>query len=187
MRRSLRVAAGIDRVTDRIGRVVACLLLLMTAVAAFNALGRYGGRFIGVNLSSNAYIELQWYLFSVVFLVAAGYTLERDAHVRVDVLYSHLSERARAWIDLVGTVLLLIPFSIFVLWMSWPSVRNAWRIREQSPDPGGLPRYPIKAVILIGFALLLVQGIAQLIKTVDRLRSGAVHDAGEAPRPPEGV
>lgn len=187
MRRSLRVAGAIDRVTDRIGRAVAWLLLLMTAVAAFNAVGRYGGRFLGVNLSSNAYIELQWYLFSVVFLVAAAYTLERDAHVRVDVLYSHLSERGRAWIDLFGTVLLLIPFSVFVLWMSWPSVRNAWQIREQSPDPGGLPRYPIKAVILIGFVLLLVQGIAQLIKTVDRLRSAAVHDAGDAPRPPEGV
>lgn len=187
MRRSLRVAAGIDRVTDRIGRAVAWLLLLMTGVGAFNAVGRYAGRFLGVNLSSNAYIELQWYLFSVVFLVAAAYALERDAHVRVDVLYGHLSERARAWIDLIGTTLLLIPFSVFVLWMSWPSVRNSWLIREQSPDPGGLPRYPIKAVILVGFVLLLVQGIAQLIKTANKLRSATDHGAGEAPRPPEGV
>ncbi|MGH7576833.1 MAG: TRAP transporter small permease subunit [Longimicrobiales bacterium] len=173
--------------TERIGRAVAWLLLLMTAVAAFNAVGRYLGRFLGVNLSSNAYIELQWYLFSVVFLVAAAYTLERDAHVRVDVLYGRLSSRARAWIDTVGTALLLIPFSMFVLWMSWPSVRNAWRIREQSPDPGGLPRYPIKAVILVGFALLLVQGVAELIKSIGRLRSPTTPEEVGTPRPPEGV
>lgn len=187
MRRSLRVAAAIDRVTDRIGRTVAWLLLIMTGVAALNAVVRYAGRFLGVSLSSNAYIELQWYLFSVVFLTAAAYALKQDAHVRVDVLYSRLSERGRAWIDVLGTTFLLLPFSVFILWTAWPLVRNSWRIGETSPDPGGLPRYPIKTMILVGFALLFVQGIAELIKAVHRLRQATVAGAEEQPRLPEGV
>jgi TRAP-type mannitol/chloroaromatic compound transport system permease small subunit len=171
MRRSLRIAAGIDRFTDRVGRATAWVVLVMTLIAALNATGRYVGRFLGLNLSSNAYIELQWYLFSVVFLLGAGYTLKENAHVRVDVLYSRFRERTRRWIDALGTALLLLPFSAFMLYVAWPPVRNSWRIREISSDPGGLPRYPIKAVLLIGFVLLIVQGVAELIKLAHALRS----------------
>lgn len=181
MRRSLRIAGAIDRFTNQIGRVVLWLTVVMTLLGAYNAIGRYIGRYIGVQLSSNAYIELQWYLFSVIFLLGAGYVLEHDAHVRVDVIYGRFSERGKAWIDLLGTVLLTIPFCIFVLWVSWPSVRNSWLIREVSPDPGGLPRYPLKALILIGFGLLLLQAIAELIKNRDRLRqTGSVDELDRA-------
>src|SRR5690606_6001534 len=116
----LRIAAAIDRVTGAVGRAVAWLTVLMTAVGAFNAIARYLGRFIGVNLASNAWLELQWYLFSVIFLLGAAWVLREDAHVRVDVFYSRLSARGQALIDLLGTLLLLIPFSAFVLWVSIP-------------------------------------------------------------------
>ena len=153
-----------------VGQVLLWLLGAMILIGAFNAIARYLGRFVGANLSFTAAIELQWYLFSLVFLLGAAYALRHDAHVRVDVLYGQLSPRARAWIDLLGTILFLIPFSIFMLLVSYPSVLASWRIREVSPDPGGLPRYPIKTVVLIAFVLLLLQGISELLKQVAILR-----------------
>ena len=160
-----------------IGRVVSYLTLAMVLVGAYNAIVRYLGRYIGLNLSSNAYIELQWYMFSLIFLLGAAYTLRRDGHVRVDVLYSRASPRTRAIVDIVGMVLFLIPFSLFVLWSSWPSVRNSWKVLEGSPDPGGLPRYPIKTVILVAFGLLLLQAIAEIVRRIWQLRTGALEGA----------
>jgi TRAP-type mannitol/chloroaromatic compound transport system permease small subunit len=176
----LHMARLIDRLNERLGRGVAWLTLAMVLIGAFNAVARYLGRYIGVNLSSNAYIELQWYLFSLVFLLGGAYTLRHNAHVRVDVIYGRLSNRARAWINLLGTLIFLIPFALFGLWVSWPSVRNSWAVLEDSPDPGGLPRYPIKTAILVAFALLLVQGIAEAVKHVAVLRG---HLAGESETP----
>jgi TRAP-type mannitol/chloroaromatic compound transport system permease small subunit len=181
----LRVSDLIDRGTGLIGSAISWLVLAMVAVAAFNAVGRYSGRFLGLSLSSNAYLELQWYLFSVIFLLGGAWALREDAHVRVDVLYSRLSIRARSIINIAGTLLLLVPFSLFVFWVSSPVVRSSWQIREGSPDPGGLPRYPLKALILVCFALLLLQAVSELIKEVHRFRAGA--DAAEPPHPPEHV
>ena len=100
----------------------------------------------------------------MIFLLGAAWTLKEDAHVRVDVLYDRLSRRARRRINLAGTVLLLVPFSVFVFWTSWPSVMNSLSIRESSPDPGGLPRYPVKMVILVCFVLLLLQAVAEFTR-----------------------
>lgn len=166
----LRIADGIDRLNGAIGRAVTWLVPVMVLIAAFNAVARYLGRYIGVSLSSNMYLELQWYLFSLLFLLAAPYVLRQDAHVRVDVLYARVSPRAQAWIDTVGALVLLIPFTVFTLWVSLPAVRNSWRIREVSSDPGGLARYPLKTMLLVCFALLLLQGIAQLIRSIHTLR-----------------
>lgn len=166
----MRVAAGIDRITAGTGHVVAWLSVVMVLVGAFNAVARYLGRFVGRNLSSNTYLEVQWYLFSLIFLLGAAYTLQRDAHVRVDVLFARLSARVRAWINILGTALLLVPFCLFVLWTTWPAVRNSWQVREMSPNPGGLPVYPIKAVILVCFVLLLMQAVSELIKEIQNLR-----------------
>jgi TRAP-type mannitol/chloroaromatic compound transport system permease small subunit len=180
----VRASRMIDAFNRRLGSLVNWLTLVMVLVGAFNALARYLGRFAGVGLSSNAWIELQWYLFSAVFLLGAAHTLERGAHVRVDVLFGRLPARARHWIDLLGSLLFLLPFTVFALWVSWPAIRNSWSVREVSPDPGGLPRYPIKTVILLGFALLVLQGISEAIKAAARLRSGAsaepTHPTGEA-------
>jgi TRAP-type mannitol/chloroaromatic compound transport system permease small subunit len=165
----LAVARGIDRVNDAVGRWIAWLLLVMILLGAYNAIVRFLGRFVGLKLSSNAYIELQWYMFSLVFLLGAAHALRRDAHVRVDVLYGRLSRRARAWIDGIGTLLLLLPFCITALFLSWPSVRNSWAVLEASPDPGGLPRYPLKTMILVAFALLIAQGLALAIRRAAEL------------------
>ena len=165
-----KLSRAIDRFSDLWGSLATFLILLMVVFGAYNAVARYLGRFIGFNLSSNVYLELQWYLFSLIFLLGAGWALRRDAHVRVDVLYSKLGKRGKARINLVGTFVLLIPFSIFVLWASIPSVQNSWSIREVSPDPGGLPRYPLKTVILICFGLLILQAVSEAIKGFLALR-----------------
>jgi TRAP-type mannitol/chloroaromatic compound transport system permease small subunit len=167
----LQVSAFIDRLNSAVGRSVSWLVLVMVLVGAFNAVARYSGRFIGVNLSSNGWLELQWYLFSVVFLFAAADTLRRDGHVRVDVLFGKLSKRNQAWIDIAGTVLFLLPFCVFGLWASWPTVHASWHVWEMSPDPGGLPRYPIKSAVLVAFVLLGLQGISELVKRVEAVRA----------------
>lgn len=174
----------VDGVTGRLGRFIAWLTLCMVVIGAYNAVARYLGRFIHASLSSNLYLELQWYLFSLIFLLGAAYALKEDAHVRVDVVYGRLGRRRKAWINVIGSVLMLIPFCVFVLWVSWPSIRNSWIVREGSPDPSGLPRYPIKAVIIVAFVLLVLQGISQLVKDVAVLR-GPDDDAGEDDEAPD--
>jgi TRAP-type mannitol/chloroaromatic compound transport system permease small subunit len=159
-----------DAAARKVGQGTSWLVLVMVLIGAYNAVARYLGRFLGTDLSSNAYIEAQWYLFSLVFLLGAAHALQSGSHVRVDVLYARLSRRGQAWIDLLGHVLFLLPFSLFGLWVSWPSVHNSWKVWEVSPDPGGLPRYPIKTLILVCFAMLFVQGVAEIIKAVARLR-----------------
>ena len=166
-----RASAAIDALNERIGGAIRWLALIMVLVGAYNAIARWLTRYVGVSLSSNAYLDLQWYFFSLIFLLGAAYGLRHDVHVRVDVLYSRLGKKARAWIDLAGSVLFLLPFSILMLFVSWPAVRDSWAVRETSPDPGGLPRYPIKAVILLSFALLVLQGFSQIVKQVVILRS----------------
>ena len=166
----LLLSRSIDRLNVAIGRFVGWLTLAMVLIGAYNAVVRYLGGYLGRNLSSNAYLELQWYLFSLVFLLGASYTYRQGAHVRVDLIYGRLAERGRAWIDLIGTLVLMLPFTVFALWMSWPSVRNSWAVREVSPDPGGLARYPIKSVILLAFVLLVLQGLSQVIKQIAFLR-----------------
>lgn len=169
-----RFAGGVERLNDLIGGLLRWLALAMVLMGAYNAVARYLTRYAGVQLSSNALNELQWYAFSLIFLLGAAYGFRHDVHVRVDVLYSRLSAKARAWIDIAGTVFFLLPFSVLMLRVAWPTVRASWAVRETSPDPGGLPRYPIKAVILICFLLLALQGLAHLVRQLQILR-------GEAP------
>jgi TRAP-type mannitol/chloroaromatic compound transport system permease small subunit len=159
-----RLVGAIDTLSERTGRLISWFLLLLITIGAFNAIARYSGRSLGVDLSSNAYLELQWYLFAAVFLLGGGYTLKHRAHVRVDVLYERISPRARGIVDLVGTLVLLIPFCVFVIWISWSPVWSSIELGEQSPDPGGLPRFLVKPLIPIGFAMLMLQGIAETIR-----------------------
>ncbi len=171
MRRLLRVSQIIDRVSIAIGHAAAWLVLAMVGLGAFNAVARYLGRSLGVQLGSNAWVELQWVLFSAVFLLGGAWVLATDAHVRVDVLYGRLAPRRRAWIDLVGTITFLLPFAAFGFVSSLPTVRASWAVWEMSPDAGGLPRYPIKTLIPLGFALLFVQGLSELIKKIAAVRA----------------
>lgn len=179
----LRIAAAIDRFSDRTGRVLYWLSLAMVVVGGYNAVVRYLDKYTGLGLSSNLYIELQWYLFALLFLLGAAYTLKQDAHVRVDVIFARLSPKGRAWVDLLGTVLFLVPFCLLMLWVSWPAVSNSWAVREMSPDPGGLPRYPIKAVIPVAFFLLLLQGVSLFIHRLAVITGNVPADADEHAAP----
>ena len=157
-----RIADSIDRLNGILGRSVSWLALLMVLVGAYNALVRTLDKY-GLTeepLSSNTLLEAQWYLFSALFLGAAAWTLEQDAHVRVDVLYGRLGPRGRAWVDLLGTLFFLLPFCTYAIWTSWPIVLESWRILEPSSEVGGLPRYPIKTLVPVAFGLVALQGVA---------------------------
>ena len=155
-----RLARQIDRASQRFGRGLAWLSVVMVLIGAFNALARYGGRAVGINLSSNGLLEAQWYLFALIFLLGAAPTLAANRHVRVDVYYGRLSPRRKAWIDLLGCVFLLLPFCTFALVTSLPFVESSWSVWELSPDPGGLARWPIKTAIPLAFGLLIIQGLS---------------------------
>jgi TRAP-type mannitol/chloroaromatic compound transport system permease small subunit len=169
MRFLLALARAIDNVNDRVGRAVSWLVLIAVLVSAGNAAARYG-----FDLSSNAWLEIQWYLFSAIFLLCAGWALQRDAHVRIDVLSGRLSPRARAWIDIVGGLLFLLPMALLILYLSWPMFLVSYVGHETSSDAGGLLRWPVKLLIPAGFALLVLQGASELIKRMAFLRGIAV-------------
>ena len=167
-----RMADAVDRLNDGIGRVVTWLSLFMILFGAYNAVARWATRLVGVNLSTNAFNELQWYAFATIFLMGAAWGLRHDVHVRVDVVYERLGPRTQAWINLLGTALFLLPFCVLMVWVSWPAVSRSFAIREMSPDPGGLPRWPIKGMLLVSFALLFVQGLAVIVRQIDAIRTG---------------
>lgn len=170
MKTLLTLSRWIDRANDRIGLALSWLTLVMVLLGVYNATTRKLSQVLGVDLSSNTYIEAQWYLYSLVFLWAAAYALRHNIHVRVDIVFERLGLRARAWVDLLGTLLFLVPFCLLMLWVSLPYVTASWSILEQSPDPGGLPRYLIKSAIPIAFGLLLLQAFSQAVRLVAVLR-----------------
>ena len=164
MQSLLQLARLIDTMNDRIGRAVSWLAALMVLVGAFNAIARYLSRALGKDLSSNAYLEGQWYLFSIILLLGMAYTLRHDRHVRVDLFYADFSPRDQALVNLFGGILFLLPWSILVIYASYDYALISYKIGETSPDPGGLPaRYVIKFGITLGAFLLMLQGIASLI------------------------
>lgn len=159
MDRLLALARVVDALNTRVGHAVRWLVLAATLVSAGNAVARYG-----LDAASNAWLELQWYLFALIFLLGAGYTHLHNGHVRVDVLYARLSPRARAWIDLAGGLLFLLPLAALLAWLGWTAFQAAWAVGEVSSDAGGLLRWPIKLAVPLGFALLFLQGLAEVIK-----------------------
>ena len=162
-------ATVIDQANSGIGRLSSWLVLLMVMVGAWNVLGRRLGPLVGHNLSSNSLIEVQWYLFSLTFLLGGAWTMQRNGHVRVDVLQSRWGARQQALANVVGTVLLLFPFCLLMIVSSWSAVHFSWHILEQSPDPGGLPRYPLKTLLPLSFLLLILQGIADLVHNLEAM------------------
>jgi TRAP-type mannitol/chloroaromatic compound transport system permease small subunit len=172
MRSLLKISQVIDKFSDKLGFVMDWLVLLTVGVGFYNVMARYLGRFVGIKLSSNALIELQWYLFSILFLVGFAYILKHGDNVRVDFFYTNLSQKQQALIDFLGTVLFLIPFCAIGIWVTFNPVLQSWgRLPdgswgtwEISPDASGLPRAPIKTMIPIGLMLLLLQSISQAIK-----------------------
>lgn len=161
MRFLLRIAGAIDALNDHVGRAVYWLVLAAVLVSAINALMRYT-----FSISSNAWLELQWYLFGAVFLLCAGYTLRHNEHIRIDVLASRLSRRAQSWIDVFGLVFFLLPMALIIMWLSWPIFLDSYVHNETSLNAGGLIRWPAKLLIPVGFLLLAAQGVSELIKRI---------------------
>jgi TRAP-type mannitol/chloroaromatic compound transport system permease small subunit len=161
----LRFSAMVDTLNTWIGRAVAWLGLAAVLVCTGNAAARYA-----LNIGSNGWLELQWYLNAAVFLLVAAYALKRNEHVRIDVLSGKLSPRAQAWIDIFGGLFFLLPTVAIIAWYSWPSLLNSWQIQEYSSDPGGLVRWPVRLLIPVAFTLLGLQGISEVIKRVAFLR-----------------
>ncbi|MBM3605622.1 MAG: TRAP transporter small permease subunit [Alphaproteobacteria bacterium] len=161
----LALSRGIDRVNTLIGRGVAWLILLAIIVSAVNAIVRKV-----FSLSSNAWLELQWYLYGAAFMLAAAYTLLENEHIRIDVIYGRWSRRAQHWIDLLGTLLFLLPFTGIMIYLVYPALRSSWRTGEISMNAGGLMIWPARAILLAGFMLLFAQGISELIKKIAVMR-----------------
>ena len=161
----LRLARAIDRLNALIGRAVAWLGLAAVLICAATATARYA-----LNIGSNAWLEIQWYLNAAVFLLVAAYTLRRQEHVRIDVIFGRLSPRAQAWVDILGGIFMLLPAAVIIGWYSWPSLVNSWGIQEYSSDPGGLIRWPVRLLIPVSFALLALQGISEIVKRIGFLK-----------------
>ena len=164
----LALSRAIDALTERIGRFVYWLILVVVIISALNATVRKI-----FNYSSNAYLEIQWYLFSFIFLIGAGYTFLRNEHVRIDIITGRLSARAQNWIDVIGILFFLFPMAIIIGWFSWPLFMDSFVRHEVSTNAGGLIIWPARLMVPIGFALLLVQGVSELIKRIAFLR-GAI-------------
>ncbi|HEX9433810.1 MAG TPA: TRAP transporter small permease subunit [Burkholderiales bacterium] len=173
MKLLLGLSRAIDTLNEHVGKLTYWLILAAVLISAGNAAVRYT-----VNMSSNAWLEIQWYLFSFVFLFCAGYTLLHNQHVRIDVISGQLSGRARAWIDIFGTVFFLMPMAIAIMWLSWPVFLDAYRSNEVSTNAGGLTVWPGRLMLPVGFFLLILQGLSELIKRIAFLR-GMIPDPTE--------
>lgn len=164
----LPLSGLIDRVNDRIGQLIRWFVLAAVLISAVNAIVRKA-----FNISSNAFLEVQWYLFAAVFMLGAGYAFLRNVHVRIDFISSKLSKRANAIIDSLGIVIFLIPLCLIMITLSWPFFVNAWNTGEMSQNAGGLIRWPALLLIPLGFTILLLQGVSELIKRLAFLQ-GAI-------------
>ena len=171
----LSLSRLIDRVSDRIGHTVYWLVLATVLISAANAAVRKA-----FNYSSNAFLEIQWYLFSAIFLFLAGYTLLRNEHVRIDVLAGRFSKRVQTWIDILGTLFFLFPMAVLFAWYGWPIFVDTYVHHEISTNAGGLIIWPARLLVPIGFVLLILQGVSELIKRVAFLR-GLAPDPSENP------
>jgi TRAP-type mannitol/chloroaromatic compound transport system permease small subunit len=173
MKLLLIFSRAIDALNENVGKLTYWLILAAVLISTANAVVRYS-----LNMSSNAWLEIQWYLFSAVFLFCAGYTLLHNQHVRIDVISGRLSRRAQTWIDIFGTIFFLLPMAIAIMWLSWPVFLDAYRSNEVSTNAGGLTVWPARLMLPVGFFLLVLQGLSELIKRVAFLR-GLIPDPAE--------
>ena len=160
----LKISYLIDAINQRFGRIANWLVLLACLISAGNAGTRYA-----LHMSSNAWLEIQWYLFAAMVMLGTSYTLKMNEHVRVDVFYGRLPPRLCAWVDLLGCILFLMPGAVLLAWLAWPFFVNSFGISEVSANPGGLTLWPAKLLLPLGFALLSLQGLSEIIKRIGYL------------------
>ncbi len=170
MRAAFVYERAADRFAEWTGSISKWIVIPTVVVGFVNVILRYVGELTGTRLTNNSLIETQWYLYSLIFLFGFAYILKHGINVRVDFWFANQTQRRKTWIDLIGHLVALIPFCVIGIWVSWRPVINSWNLRETSPDPDGLLRYPIKAMIIVGFVLLLIQAIAELIRVIAILR-----------------
>lgn len=175
----LSLSRGIDAITGFVGRWIAWLVLAAVLVSATNATIRKA-----FDISSNAWLELQWYLYGAVFLLAAAYTLQKNEHVRIDFVSNMFSKRVRNWIDLLGHIFFLMPFAALLVYLAWPWVIKSISTGEISASAGGLIIWPAKLMVLVGFVLLLAQGISEIIKRIGVIRGDIPEPYGQEELPP---
>ena len=161
----LKLSRRIDALTERVGQAALWLVLVVVLVSALNAVMRYT-----IDYSSNAFLEIQWYLFGLIFLSCGGYTFLRNEHVRIDLVSGHFSKRGQTWIDIFGIIFFLLPMAFAIMILSWPVFINAFASNEMSNSAGGLIVWPARLMIPVGFFLLIVQAISELIKRVGFLQ-----------------
>lgn len=161
MQHVLKVSAAIDAVSQAVGWIAEYMVLACCMISAANAVTRYL-----FSYSSNSFLEIQWYLFAFIVLMGASHTLRRNEHVRVDLIYGSVSDRARLYIDAIGLVLFLIPACLYLAWICWPFFWLSFQQGEMSQNAGGLLRWPVKLVLVAGFLLLALQGLSELIKRI---------------------
>jgi TRAP-type mannitol/chloroaromatic compound transport system permease small subunit len=161
----LTLSRVIDALNEKFGVVANYLVLIACVVSAGNAASRYA-----FSASSNAWLEVQWYMFAAMVLFGAPYTLKVNEHVRVDLFYGMMSERTRLWIDIVGALLFLLPICLILIYFTWPWFVQSWEVGETSSNAGGLIRWPVKLMLPVGFALMALQGVSELIKRVAALQ-----------------
>lgn len=160
----LKLSSAIDWLNEKFGTVATWLVLFACLISAGNATSRYL-----FSESSNGWLEIQWYMFGGIVLLGAPYTLQRNEHVRVDLIYGMVSERTQIWIDIVGGVLFLLPICLLLTYFTWPWFVESWRLNESSSNAGGLLRWPVKLMLPVGFALMALQGVSEIIKRIAAL------------------
>jgi TRAP-type mannitol/chloroaromatic compound transport system permease small subunit len=164
MKLLLRISQAIDALNQRLGYIADALVLLACLISAGNAFSRYA-----FGISSNAWLEIQWYMFGALVMLGASYTLKKNEHVRVDIVYTNVSTRKQIGIDIFGTILFMLPATLIMCYLSWPVFYNSWALGEVSTNAGGLLRWPIKIFLPLGFGLLSLQGFSELIKRIAML------------------
>lgn len=173
MKGLLVFSRAVDALNEHVGKLAYWLILVAVLISSGNAVVRYS-----LNMSSNAWLEIQWYLFSAVFLFCAGYTLLHNQHVRIDIISGLFSKRTQTWIEVLGTIFFLLPMAITILWLSWPVFVDAYQSNEVSTNAGGLTIWPARLMLPVGFLLLVLQGLSELVKRIAFLR-GLIPDPSE--------
>lgn len=168
----LRFSRFVDALNALVAKLAIWAVLLCVVISAGNATSRYL-----FSVSSNAWLEIQWYLFTVMVMFGTSYTLAKNGHVRVDILYGNVPMKVQMWIDLIGTIVFLLPATVIIGWVSWPLFYNSFLIQEMSNNAGGLIRWPVKLILPVGFFLLTLQGLSEIVKRIAALLGHPEHVA----------